>query len=159
MNKFVLLFTLLALLSCVPAFAEEAPDLTGQCKITASSQTKRISRMSDRDYLTGFISDKQKNPSIEIAAPKGQPMYGVYVCFGGKLYPWVVEAKRSGKWVQVYQSAGEFAHEYAPLPDGETTVRLRLNTDKQAVLAVSELFVFGAGETPGYVQRWLPTPA
>ncbi|MBR3109449.1 MAG: PIG-L family deacetylase [Clostridia bacterium] len=153
---FILLFLLL--LSCVPALAEEAPDLTAQCKITVSSQSKRASRMSDRDYLTGFISDKQKNPYIEIAAPKGQPMYGVYVCFGGKLYPWTVETKKNGKWVQVYQSEGEFAHEYAPLPDGETNIRVRLNSNKQAVLAVSELFVFGAGETPSYVQQWQATP-
>ena len=138
MKKIFPLFLLLALLSCVPALAEEAPDLTGQCKITVSSQSKRAAKMTDRDYLTGFISDKQKNASIEIAAPKGQPMYGVYVCFGGKLVPWVVEAKHGGKWVGVYQSEGEFAHEYAPLPEGETDVRIRLNADKQAVLTVSE---------------------
>lgn len=154
MKKLFPLFLLLAMFSCVPAFAEEAPDLTGQCKITVSSQSKRAAKMTDRDYLTGFISDKQKNASIEIAAPKGQPMYGVYVCFGGKLVPWVVEAKHGGKWVGVYQSEGEFAHEYAPLPEGETDVRIRLNADKQAVLAVSELFVFGEGETPAFVQRW-----
>ncbi len=158
MRKIIALFLFLLLLSCVHALAEEAPDLTAQCKITVSSQSKRASRMSDRDYLTGFISDKQKNPSIEIVAPKGQPMYGLYVCFGGKLAPWVVEAKKGGKWVGVYQSEGAFAHEYAPLPDGETDVRVRLNSDKQAVLAVSELFVLGEGETPSYVQQWQPTP-
>ena len=158
MKKVFSLLLFLLLLSCVPALAEEAPDLTAQCKITVSSQSKRASRMSDRDYLTGFISDKQKNASVEIAAPKGQPMYGAYVCFGGKLTPWVVEAKKGGKWVGVYQSEGEFAHEYAPLPDGETDIRVRVNSDKQAVLAISELFVFGEGNTPSYVQQWQPTP-
>ena len=74
MKKAIMLVLFLLLLSCLPALAEEAQDLTAQCKITASSQAKRITRLSDRDYLTGFISDKQKNPSIEIVAPKGQPM-------------------------------------------------------------------------------------
>lgn len=158
MKKTLFILFFLLLLSCVPALAEEAPDLTSQCKITASSQAKRVSRMTDRDYLTGFISDKQKNASVEIAAPKGQPMYGVYVCFGGKLVPWVVEAKHNGKWVGLYQSDGAFAHEYASLPEGETDIRVRLNSDKQSILAISELFVLGAGETPGYVQQWQPTP-
>ncbi len=158
MKKLILFFLLLLLLSCVPALAEEAQDLTSQCKITATSQSKRVARMTDRDYLTGFISDKQKNPSVEIAAPKGQPTYGVYVCFGGKLYPWVLEAKQSGKWVAVYQSEGEFAHEYAPIPDGATDVRVRLNAEKQAVLAISELFVYGEGETPATVQQWQKAP-
>ena len=158
MKKIFSLLLFLLLLSCIPALAEEAQDVTHQCKITASSQYKRVARLSDRDYLTGFISDKQKNASVEIAAPKGQPIYGVYVCFGGKLTPWVVEAKKGGKWVGVYQSEGAFAHEYAPLPDGETDIRVRVNSDKQAVLAISELFVFGEGDTPSYVQQWQPTP-
>ena len=48
MKKIFPLFLLLALLSCVPALAEEAPDLTGQCKITVSSQSKRAAKMELR---------------------------------------------------------------------------------------------------------------
>ena len=158
MKKAFALFLFLLLLSCVPALAEEAQDLTSQCKITVSSQSKRLARMTDRDFLTAYVGDKQKNPSVEIAAPKGQPIYGVYVCFGGKLYPWVLEAKQNGKWVGVYQSEGAFAHEYAPLPEGASDVRVRLNTDKQAVLAINELYAYGEGETPATVQQWLPGP-
>ena len=161
MKKRFLIFAallLLGLLAALPVFAEEAQDLTAQCKITASSQSRRVVRLSDRDYLTGFISDKQKNAYVEIAAPHGQPIHGVYVCFGGKLTPWVVEAKHGGKWVGVYQSSGAFAHEYAPLPEGETDIRVRVDSDKQAVLAISELYAFGAGTIPAYVQRWQPVP-
>lgn len=160
MKKGIFLFLLLLLLlSCVPALAQEAPDITDRCKITATpSASNAVKKMTDRNYLTGYIGGKQKNANIEIVAPKDEPIHGVYVCFGGKLVPWVLEAKQGGKWVVVYESEGEFAHAYAPVPEGAADVRVRLSGDKQAVLAISELYVYGEGETPAGVQQWQKAP-
>ena len=151
------LLALVLLTLAFPALAEDAEDISAQCSCTASTQASRLPRIFDRDYGTAYVSDKQKTPSIEVTS-KASPMYGVYVCFGGKLTPWRVEASRGGKWVTVYESEGLFAHEYAPLPDGEKTVRIKAVPEKNAVLSISELFVFGPGETPAFVQQWQPTP-
>lgn len=161
MKKWFLLILpvlLIALFLVLPALAEEGADLTEQCALSASSGGAKISRLMDRDYGTAFVSDKQRAPSVEITAPKGASLHGVYVCFGGKLVPWRLEAKHGGKWVAVYESQGLYAHEYAPLPEGETALRLKPSSDKQQVLVISELYVFGPGDTPSFVQTWQPAP-
>ena len=159
MKKSLFLSLLLMLLLCaVPALAQEAADLTEQCKITASSRAARVPRLMDRDYGTGFISDSQKNPHLDITAPKDSPIYGVYACFGGKQVPWEIQAKQGGKWVTVYESDGEFVHQFAALPQGETDLRIRCTAEKQTVWAISELYLFGEGELPSFVQQWQPQP-
>ncbi len=160
MNKrlFFLLAAVLMLLVCAPALAQEAEDLTAQCKFTVSTKGYKLPRISDRDWGTTYISDKQRNPVVEIAAPKASPIYGVYICFGDKLTPWEIQGKRGGKWTTLYESEGVFAHEYAPLPEGEKNIRIRAKAEKQMVFTISEIFLFGEGEVPSYVQQWQPAP-
>ena len=160
MNKrlFFLLAAVLMLLVCAPALAQEAEDLTAQCKFTVSTKGYKLPRISDRDWGTTYISDKQRNPVVEIAAPKASPIYGVYICFGDKLTPWEIQGKRGGKWTTIYESEGVFAHEYAPLPEGEKNIRVRAKAEKQIVFTISEIFLFGEGEVPSYVQQWQPAP-
>ena len=148
----------LLLAAGVPALAEEAEDITADCGISAPTAAARLSRLSDRNYGTAYVSDKQRTPYIEVTAPKSSDLYGVYICFGGKLSPWQIEAKRGGKWVTVYESGGLFAHEYAPLPEGEKSIRIKAVPEKQLALSVSELFLFGPGNAPAFVQQWQPTP-
>lgn len=150
----VLLLCLLAL----PALAEEAKDLTPDCKITLSpGKYKTLDRIYDRDWHTIYLSNKMKNPSVTVEAPKGTPMHGVYVCFGDKLAPWKVEAKRDGKWVTVFESEGLYAHEFAPL-DGESCIRVMPASIKQTTLCIGEIYVYGEGELPSTVQFWQPAP-
>ena len=151
------LFLLLTGLLCVPALGEEAPDITDRCTVTAAPGKYKLSRLTDRDWGTTYVSDKQRSPYVALTAPKDEPLYGVYVCFGDKLSPWQVQAKRSGQWETVYESAGKFAHEYVSL-DGETEVRVTPASTKQSVLTISEIFGYGAGEVPSSVQRWEPAP-
>lgn len=148
---------LLALLACATALAQEAADLTGQCQIIAPSTRYLLPKLADRDYGTAYVSDKARHPYIEITAPEDQPIHGVYICFSQKPRPWQVEALRNGNWEIVFESEALYAHEYAPL-NGETRLRIALSSDKQSTLAVSELFVLGAGDTPAYVQQWQPAP-
>ena len=121
MNKrlFFFLFVLLLIACLGCAVAEEAEDITAQCKFTVSTKGYKLPRISDRDWGTTYVSDKHRNPVVEISAPKSSPIYGVYICFGDKLTPWEIQGKRGGKWTTLYESEGVYAHEYAPLPDGE----------------------------------------
>lgn len=156
--KKLLPLVLLLLVMCVPGLAQEAQDITGECTITLSAgKYKNKDRICDRDWHTVYLSNKMKNPTVTVKAPKGQPMYGVYVCFGDKLAPWHMQAKHDGKWVTVYESEGLYAHEFAPL-EGETEVRIQPVSDKSTTLCIGELFVYGEGELPGTVQFWQPAP-
>lgn len=158
-RRFLFLFILLALLA-LPflAAAEEAQDLTAQCTIAASSKENRITRLSDRNYSTAFKTETQRTPSVTVTAPKDAPVYGLYLCFGDKLYPWEIQAKRKGEWQTVYQSEGLYAHEYAPLPEGETEMRLLLISEKKKAIVLNELYAFGPGDLPAFVQQWQPAP-
>ena len=159
MKKRLLIPLLFLLLCCVPALAEEAPDITDQCKFAASAGKFKLTRMYDRDYRTAYISDKQKTPYVELTAPKGSPIYSLYVCFAHKtLTPWELQAKRGGKWETVYESAGIYAHEYVVLAEGESALRVKSRTEKQTQMIVNEIFAFGPGDKPAFVQVWEPTP-
>lgn len=159
-TRFLLpLLVLLALICCCPALAEEAADLTDQCKFSASPGKFKLTRMYDRDYRTAYMSDKQRNPHVELTAPSGSPVFSLYVCFAGKtLTPWQLEAKRGGKWETVYESQGSYAHEYVALPEGETALRIKPIAEKTMVLTINEIFAFGPGDAPDFVQTWQPTP-
>ncbi len=160
MTKRILFLALLALalLVCLPALAEEAPDITGQCRISVSPGSYNVERITDRDWSTPNLTEKQRNPVIEVSVPADSPMFGVYVCFGTDLNPWRIEAKHDGTWETVFESEGLFAHEYAPLPGGETDIRIRPSVDKNVIFNITELFALGEGDVPSWVQQWQPTP-
>ena len=153
------LLSLLVLLLFLPAaaFADEAPDITAQCELTATRGKFKLTRMTDRDWGTTYVTSKERSPYVALKAPKGQKLYGVYVCFGDKLTPWQVQAKHSGKWTTVHESAGAYAHEYVAL-NGESEIRVTPVSAKQLALTIGEIFAFGEGEVPSYVQQWQPAP-
>lgn len=150
---------LLAALGCLSALADEAPDITEQCKFTASPGKFKLTQMYDRDYRTAYMSSKQREPHVDITAPKGSPIHSLYVCFAHKaLTPWELQAKHGGKWETVYRSEGAYAHEYVELPQGEEALRIQSKAEKSTILIVNELFAFGPGSAPSFVQTWQPTP-
>ena len=150
-------FLLLLMLLCLPALAQEAADITEQCEITAAPGKYKLTRLTDRKWGTTYVSDKQRNPYVALKAPKDTPIYGVYVCFGDKVTPWVVQARHGSQWEVVYESEGLYAHEFAPLA-GEKEIRVKPASDKQSVLTIGEIFAFGEGDVPDFVQRWQPAP-
>ncbi|MBR4333442.1 MAG: PIG-L family deacetylase [Clostridia bacterium] len=159
MKKSLLISLLLLLLCCAAALSEEAQDITDQCKFAASPGKFKLTRMYDRDYRTAYMSNKQKTPYVELTAPKDSPVYSLYVCFAHKtLIPWELQAKRGRKWETVYESAGTYAHEYVVLTDGEEALRVKSKAEKQSQLIVNEIFAFGPGDKPAFVQIWEPTP-
>ena len=157
-RRFLFPAVLLALLLCLPALAEEARDITELCKITVSPQAYNVDRITDRDWSTPNLTEKQRNPVIEVAMPDDSPLFGVYVCFGTDLYPWQIQANHGGKWETVYECEGLYAHEYAPLPEGETAIRIKPAVTKNVIFNITELFAFSEGALPAWVQIWQPAP-
>ena len=140
------------------ALGEEAQDITDRCRLTVTAGNVKTERLTDRDWATPNITEKKKNPVVEASAPEDAALYGVYVCFGSQLVPWEIQAKHGGQWETVYESPGDFAHEYAPLPNGETDIRIRPAVDRAVIFNITEFFAFGPGEVPAWVQQWQPAP-
>lgn len=158
MNRLSILIVLLVLLLCMSgAAAEEAKDFTEQCTVTASPGKYKLNRLYDRDYGTTYVCSEQRNPYVEIKAPDGENMSGIYVCFGDKLVPWIVQAEHDGKWETVYTSPTLYPHEYVTL-ENETHVRIKPVDNRLTTFTIGEIYVFGAGELPSFVQFWEPAP-
>jgi len=154
---FIALLLLLTVFS-IPAFAQEAQDITGECTVEAASSKNSLPRLTDRDWGTDYTTFKQRWPFVSLTAQQEGAIHGLYVCFGDKLHPWQVQAMHGEEWVTVFESEGKYAHEYAPLPEGETQVRVTYINSKQIALCINEIFAYGEGEIPASVQQWQPAP-
>ena len=108
------LFLLLCLLViCLPALGDEAQDLTDKCTITASGNSKQLTNLLDGDYATEWTSSHRGY--IEVTAPEGEKVHGLYVSFGSFITNWCVEAQdESGNWVKVYETEDQFYNHYIP---------------------------------------------
>ena len=159
MKRFLFLAVLLTALLCVPALCEEAEDITQKCKITSSGSKYKLSQLYDRNYRTNYVITKSTRAHLLAEAPGGEEIHGVYVCFGDGPVPWQLEVKHKGIWQAVYESTGAYAHEFVPLEEGASEFRIMPRAENKSVsLAITELFVFGPGDIPDYVQRWQPAP-
>ena len=154
MKKVLLPVLLLFLMLFVPALAEDARDMTAEAEIVSSCRPWAAVRATDRDYSTSWTSDKERYPYLEITTDT--PCFGLYICFGEDVRPWAVQTTDGETWTTVAQGPGLYAHEYLPL-DGLTHFRITYDDGKQCKLSVTELYLFSAGDTPAWVQRWQPT--
>lgn len=147
-----LLFLFLLLLT--PALADEAKDITAEATLKASSKGSTLYKATDRDYTKLWTSGKERKPFVEVTTET--PCYGVYVCFGDTLSPWVVEVKEGSKWVVSARGEGLYAHEYIAL-SGLTHFRITYESTKQRTLSINEMYLLSDGDVPDFVQRWQPT--
>lgn len=148
---------LLMLLLAPFALAEEAQDFTAECRIERSAGKYKIERVYDRDFGTYWESDSARNQYIQLTAPQGKKISGVYVCFWDKLRPWRIEVLKDGKWTEAGEYEARFAHEYVPL-DEVDGVKIMNASGTRNSLKVNEIYVFSQGDIPSWVQRW-ETPA
>ncbi|MBQ6233097.1 MAG: PIG-L family deacetylase [Clostridia bacterium] len=161
MKKIVGIILFVLLLAAAAAMAQEAEDITAGASVKASSTDRRYKTFAmdcalDRDFNTMWKSAKERRANLEIKSP--EPVYGIYLCNGTeKLEPWVVEIPEGKSWTVAARGEGIYGHEYLAL-DGLTHFRIRLEATGQKVFAITELYLLGEGEVPGWVQRWQPQP-
>ena len=87
MKKLLLALAVLLLL-CAPALAEEASDITADCALAVSAYKKDLPLMTDGDYYTYWAC--AKNGFVEITAPEGQQIHGLYVSWGKYITRWEI---------------------------------------------------------------------
>lgn len=154
----LLLLVLLAAPALRPALAETAHDITGECTVRFSSSKFKSSMMTDKKYTSHWYTNKTKKPYVEVEAPKDTPIYGFYICFATMPDSYEIQVLVNGRWETWYEGVTDYYHVYYEFPEGADGVRLRVTQDAAFVLDINEIFAFGEGEVPGWVQRWEPTP-
>lgn len=154
MKKVIIVLLCLLVLCCLPAMAEEAQDITERCTITVSNSSGDLKKMFDGSYTSKWVSSHRGY--VQVDAPEGESVHGLYVNWSHYITTWRVEAQdASGQWVTVYETEDQFHNQYIPLEGGYQSVRLKcLSPDYEHALHIAELKVLGAGEVPSWVQQW-----
>ncbi len=148
---FLCLFFLFPLVSC----AETAEELTDSCHYSASD-TSKLFRLTDGKTKQIFEGRANRENWIEITAPQGKAMAGLYILWKGYTSPVTMEVTSQTGEVSIQEVNAHFLHEYIVLPQAKK-VRL-VSTDKKGTLAILELRVFGEGHPPEDVQVWQDAP-
>ena len=156
--RYLSMALLCAALLCVSAAgAEEAMDLTSQCRFKVCYTGKKYTQMTDRKPNTHWDSKKIKQPWIEITAPAGMPIHSLYLCFGDVPDAWEVQRDVDGEWETVAQG-DPYLHSYVAIPGGAQHLRLQVTQDTKFVLTLNEIYCLSEGGDPDWVQHWQPTP-
>lgn len=140
------------------ALAEDAQDITQECTFKTSYTRQGTTLMTDGKYTTSWSSVKARQSYIIVNTPVGLPCYGVYICFATLPTDWAVQTNTGGKWTDIKFEDNGYYHVYVPLY-GVTQFRIAItNATVQQKLSINELYMFGSGSVPDWVQQWEPTP-
>ena len=155
MNKWKALLPvllILVLLIAVPAQAEEAENLTEGLKVKVVDQNGKVKAITDGKYTTYWESSKRKEPWVVLSSEK--PIYGLYLCFQKMPDNYVIQKESGDSWVTVAEGGSpRFHHAYFEL-DGLKTIRILSTMESKNTMGFNEIFAFGEGEVPAWVQRW-----
>ncbi len=155
MNKLKILLPILlilVLLLTIPAMAEEAEDLTAGLTVKVVDKPGKVKCITDRKYTSFWESSNRKEPWVIVSSDK--PIYGLYLCFQKMPDTYVIEKESGENWVTVAEG-GElrYHHVFFEL-DGLKKIRIRSTMEKKNTMGFNEIYAFGKGEVPAWVQRW-----
>lgn len=136
--------------------AGAAPDLTSSCAFT-SSGGGTLAKLHDGLYTTHWTSKERAAPWLECVLPEGERAGFLYVCFAEMPDAWRVEAPSGDGWRTLVQGDTAYLHAFVPL-GGAERFRLTAEFARADSLVINELYVFGEGTSPDWVQRWEPAP-
>ena len=151
-----LLLLLLLLLACTAAGAQEAADITRQCKFKSTGTIFKYTQMTDGKYTTYWETREAKHNWLSVTAPGGQKIHGLYLCF--KYLPDAYEVQTGGgsSWTTVYEG-NDYCHAFYEFPEGVSGVRIYVSSATRQQLGFNEIHMFGEGDIPDWVQRWEPS--
>ena len=146
------LLILLLLLTVVPATAEEAENLTGGLTVKTVDKPGKTSCITDGKYTTFWESSKRKNPWVVVSSD--QPIYGLYLCFQKMPDTYVIQKQSGEDWITVAEGGTPHYHHVFYELDGVKKIRILSTMEKNNVMGFNEIYAFGKGEVPDWVQRW-----
>ncbi len=152
-----LVLGLFLLFSC--AMAETTEDLTGACEITSVNAWKNTGNVHDGLYTSfwpGKSSNEVKDGYLEFRTPAGKTARWLYICFGEEPLNWEIQVEQDGGWETKIVGEMKYANTLLDL-GSESHFRLIDTSGKKAKFKINEVFVFGDGDLPDWVQNWQPT--
>ena len=151
---------LAAAMGCaLPALGETARDITkgGTYTVSPSKGKKHTSwkNFTDGAYTTWWESDAGDPAFVEIRSK--EEVHGLYLCFHTIPESYVVQVREEGgDWQTAAEGNPLFAHAYFDIPAARELRVLSTEEGTPQVMGLNELFLFGEGEIPDWVQRWEP---
>ncbi len=151
---------LAAAMGCtLPALGETARDITkgGTYTVSPSKGKKHTSwkNFTDGAYTTWWESDAGDPAFVEIRSK--EEVHGLYLCFHTIPESYVIQVREEGgDWRTAAEGNPLFAHAYFDIPAARELRVLSTEEGMPQVMGLNELFLFGEGETPDWVQRWEP---
>lgn len=152
----ILWLILLLLLVPAAALGSVASDITADCVIAPSSAAGRAPLMLDDDYTTNWFVSNPDGAYIDVSAPEGVTIGGVYLKWNLRASSYWLETYANGVWQTAERVTGGYAAQFIPLPADTFRFRIRRAEDDTTEFRVTELRVYGPGDPPQYVQRWEP---
>ncbi len=147
-----LLLILLLLTLSAAALAGQAEDLTASCTLKVTDNPGKTTKITDGKYTTYWESSKKLNPYLIISSDK--PIYGLYLCFQRMPERYVIQKASGDGWVTVAEGGSpRFHHVFFEL-DGLKKIRILSTEEKKNKMGFNEIYAFGEGEIPDWVQRW-----
>ena len=150
MKKILLAALILAVCFIFPASASEARDLSESCNIVVRSKPWTQHRLTDRNWDT-YWSGTDSEKTIQISSP--EPVHALYICWLTEPRAFKIEEKVNGAWQTTEFEPSILKHQVYPL-NGAKEIRILPSGGKKSWFGISELFVLGEGDLPGYVQSW-----
>ena len=143
------------LLPCAAAWGEtEALEITESCTLSLGTSKKEPKNLTDRKFTSYAESKSVKNPALTVSSDT--PVYGLYLCWQKMPESYAVQVKRDGAW-EDYAEGNGYVHAFYAL-EGEKEIRVVARGEKKQTIGFNEVYVFGEGRIPDWVQRWEPTP-
>lgn len=147
-----LLLILTLILAAAAARADEAEDLTESCTLKVVDKAGKIRNITDGKYTSYWESSKRNEPWVVISSDK--PIYGLYLCFQKMPDSYVIQKQSGEDWVTVAEGGSpRFHHAFFEL-DGLKKIRILSTEEKKHIMGFNEIYAFGEGEIPEWVQRW-----
>ena len=159
MKKWLTALFLLAVITFAlgMALADEAPEITRQCTFKSTGTMFKYSQFYDGKYTTYWVTHSARHNYLQVTAPSGQKIHGLYLCFRSMPDAYEVQTGHGNSWETVYVGDTDIFHAFYSFDGGVSSVRVYVPTNAKQELGFNEIFAFGEGEIPDWVQRWEPT--
>ena len=143
------------LLGLSPALARGegavAEDLTSRCTYPDAGASA-VARLWDGSHSRVYAA---QDGTLEIEAPAGEKLYGLYLCFSEMPVSWEVQLPAADGWRRYQSGDTRFLHVFVPLLGFG---RVRVAATDGGSLRLTEICALGPGEVPAQVQRWQEPP-
>lgn len=151
----LILMILLITVQVGQAEERDINDITKECRFTICASNKKATSMTDTKYTSYWESREIKSPFVTITSDR--PICGLYLCFRNMPESYSIQTGGDNNWHTVHDGDTRYYHVFYEL-DHVNQVRIQSTQEGKHALGFNEIFVFGEGEIPEWVQRWEDAP-